>query len=102
MYRAYNNGMGGAPNHRYMTSQAEKTAADKAAAVKKAESEKTIVPAKSVELAAAAEGQLKTKVAGITPEVVNKGHKRGVAAKKQTKIPNHVKAGQQKKGSLGI
>lgn len=82
---------------------AEKTAADKAAADKKAESEKTIVLAKSVGLAAAAEGQLKTKVADIAPKVVNKGPKQGVAAKvKQTKIPNHIKAQQQKKGGLGI
>lgn len=82
--------------------QAVKAAADKAAAVKKTESEKIIVLAKSVELAASAEGQLKTKVAGIVPKVVNNGPKQGVAAKvKQTKIPNHVKA-QQKKGGLGL
>lgn len=81
--------------------QAEKAAADKAAADKK-EVEKAIVLAKSVGLAAAAEVQLKTKVAGIVPKVVNKGPKQGVAAKvKQNKIPNHVKA-QQKKGGLGL
>lgn len=37
----------------------------------------------------------------VAPKVVNKGPKQGVAAKKQPKIPNHVKA-QQKKGGLGL